>query len=132
LQQYAAASGIPVERAPLPPCVLGRTCRDRITLHHELLPEQELPTLIHELAHWIAHRPIGSSFHGTIFEYEAEAVEALVMSRIGGYERAGEEPDPMHMFREAPTDFLLAASVSRVHLASERICEALGLQERAA
>lgn len=115
-----------LERALLPECVHGRTCRDRITLSAALPPEQELATLIHELAHWLVHRPGGSSHECTLFEYEAEAVEALVLRRIGVSPRA-RAPDPLHMFLENPTDGLLAASVNRARAASERISEALGL-----
>ena len=45
-------------------------------------PEQELLALVHELAHWLAHRERIAAFAlHAIFEYEAEAVEALVMAR---------------------------------------------------
>ncbi len=124
LQRYAEGLGIRVERASLPACVLGRTCRDRITLHHGLAPSEELPTLIHELAHSLVHGAGESGHRCTLFEYEAEAVESLVMARIGVQERAG-VTDPLHGFLETPTDGLLAESVSRVRFASERICEAL-------
>ncbi len=52
------------------------------------------------------------------FEYEAEAVEALVMLQLGLRPR-----------EESPTDGLLPASVSRVVRASRGICGALGLHE---
>ncbi len=124
LQRYAEASGIEITRAPLPACVLGRTCHNRITLRDDLAPEQELPTLIHELAHSIVHRPIVSSTDCTLYEYEAEAVEAVVMARLGTLEHHGAR-DALYGPLETPTDGLLAVSVSRVRVASERIFEAL-------
>ena len=54
-----------------------------ITLRAGLTPEQELPILVHELAHWLAHRDARPGAHCTVFEYEADAVEALVMARLG-------------------------------------------------
>ena len=44
-------------------------------------PEQELTTLEHELAHWLPHRARGEP-NLTVFEYEAEAVESLVIARL--------------------------------------------------
>lgn len=126
LRRYAERSGAYIARAPLPSCVLGHTCRERIRLRPDLTPEQELATLIHELAHWLAHRPGGSSLECTLYEYEAEAVETLVFERLGA--RAGLcAADPLELFYEHPTDGLLAASVSRVRFANERLCEALEL-----
>jgi len=72
---------------------------------------------VHELAHWLAHRDVRCFAHCTVFEYEAEAVEALVMARLGlTHPEAGAAED------------LLSASAARVHFASDRICGALGLQ----
>lgn len=61
----------------------------------------------------------------TVCEYEAEAVEQLVLSRIelSRRDQLCESADQIN-----PTDDLLLASVARVVSASERICGALGLQ----
>ncbi len=99
-----------------------------ITLRSDLNPEQQLLTLVHELAHWLAHRDLGPQphcLHGTIYEYEAEAVEALVMARFG-------LPCPDHLEDSVPTDGLLSSSVSRVVTTTRRICQALGLEQPAA
>ena len=71
-------------RANLPACVHGRIFRDQIT-HARWTAEPrtvELLTLVHELAHWLAHRDAHRAIDCTLFEYEAEAVEALVMARL--------------------------------------------------
>jgi hypothetical protein len=126
LEAFIEASGARVLRADLPPCVHGRICRDLITLRMGLSPEQELLTLVHELAHWLAHRGAHRAMDCTLFEYEAEAVEALVMARLGlpHARYPGRAPHPFQ-----PTDNLLLASVARVVAAAARICAALGLQE---
>ena len=92
-----------------------------------LSPEQELLTLVHELAHWLLHRePQAPAWIARVFEYEAEAVEALVMARLGlPHPQRGVDLDG-----ESPTDNLLSASVTRVIWASRRICGALGLDGR--
>ena len=90
---------------------------DVIVLRLDLDPEQELLTLVHELTHWLAHRDL-SAHHACIFEYEAEAVEAMVMERLGL---------PLARGGCSPTDDLLSASVRRVLWVSGRICDALGL-----
>jgi len=91
-------------------------------------PEQELLTLVHELPHWLVHPDARSYLLCTLFEYEAEAVEALVMVRLGlsaGF-------DPRDRNEDSPTDGLLSASVTRVVRASRGICAALNLNERPA
>ncbi|MGA2187244.1 MAG: ImmA/IrrE family metallo-endopeptidase [Steroidobacteraceae bacterium] len=119
LESYALRSGVRLVRSPLPEAVHGRVSRDLIVLRTDLDPEQELLTLVHELAHWLAHRGVPSHEPSTVFEYEAEAVEALVMARLG-LPRPSDRGD-------SPTDDLLSASVSRVISASSRICDALGV-----
>jgi hypothetical protein len=117
LESYAERSGARLVRSALPDAVHGRMTHDVIELRHDLDPEQELLTLVHELTHWLAHRNI-STQHPCIFEYEAEAVEAMVMARLGlALARDG----------RSPTDDLLSASVRRVRWVCGRICDALGL-----
>lgn len=125
LENYLECSGVCLTRTILPDCVHGRLIRNRIMLRAGLSPEQELVALVHELAHWLVHRNAQSEADCTLFEYEAEAVECLVMYRLG----------PMGVSRECapsgtgcPTDNLLSASVARVDLAAGRICDALGLR----
>lgn len=115
-------------RTTLPESVQGRVVRNQIALRADLDPEQQLLTLVHELTHWLAHReadPHAHCAHCTIYEYEAEAVEALVMARLG-------IPCPTRDLTPpgggSPTDGLLFASVTRVISASARICQALGLE----
>jgi hypothetical protein len=124
LEAYVEHSGARVVRTSLPESVQGRVFSDLITLRAGLNPEQELLTLVHELTHWLAHRAVGTQphcAHGTIFEYEAEAVEELVMRQLG-------LPRPAAgLEEENPTDGLLSASVARVVWASGRICGALGI-----
>ena len=124
LEGYVEYSGARLVRDALPERVQGRVCGDLITLRAGLTPEQELPTLVHELAHWLAHRGACPGIHCTVFEYEAEAVEALVMARLGLRRPAADLADSAF---DDPTDGLLSASVARVILASSRICGALGL-----
>jgi hypothetical protein len=116
LEIYIEHSGARLQRASLPPCVHGRIYRDLITLRADLDPEQELVALIHELAHWLAHRDTRRAMDHTLHEYEAEAVEALVMARLG------------LRCRSSPTDNLLSASVARVTAVGARICAALEAQ----
>jgi hypothetical protein len=125
LEAFIERSGARVQRADLPPCVHGRICRDLITLRSDLSPEQELLALVHELAHWLAHRGAHRAMDCTLFEYEAEAVEAMVMARLGLPHSRYECRAPYHIL---PTDNLLCASVARVTAASAGICGALGLQ----
>jgi hypothetical protein len=128
LESYVERSGVRLIRTTLPEAVHGRVSSDLITLRAGLDPEQELLTLVHELAHWLAHRGMNPTAHCTIFEYEAEAVEALVMSQLG-------LPRPIHASNledDNPTDGLLSASVARVRWASGRICHALGVQRSGA
>jgi hypothetical protein len=121
LEAYLSRCGARLVRGTLPESVHGRMGHDQITVRAGLDSEQELLTLVHEIAHWLAHRNAGlpptHCAACTIFEYEAEAVEALVMSRLG-----------LSRTPQDPTDDLLSASVARVTFASNRICQALGLE----
>jgi len=116
LEGYVECSGAHVVRDALPEWVHARVCGNLITLRAGLTPEQELPALVHELAHWLAHRDVRSEAYRTILEYEAEAVEARVMARLG-LTHSGSDI----------TEDLLTASAARVHFVSDRICGALGL-----
>lgn len=121
LESYLERSGARLLRASLPDCVHGRIYRDLITLRAGLSPEQELPALVHETAHWLAHSDPSTRLMPTLCEYEAEAVEQLVLARIGVPAHASGDDS------YSPTDDLLSSSVARVRFASSRICGALGL-----
>jgi len=123
LEGYVERSGARLVRTALPDWVHGRICCDLITLRAGLSPEQELLALVHELVHWLAHRDACPGPYCTVFEYEAEAVEALVMTRLGMAPPGLDVAD-----FDGPTDGLLSASVTRVNWASSRICGALGLE----
>jgi hypothetical protein len=127
LERYAEDNGARLTRGELPDSVHGRVVEGLITLRARLSPEQELHALVHELAHWLAHRDEWNrapSLTRTVYEYEAEAVEALVMARLG-FAPAG--PDAVAGEESWPTDGLLSSSVARVVSTSRRICRALGL-----
>jgi hypothetical protein len=123
LESYVERSGVRLVRSPLPEWVHGRVFSDRIVLRSDLDPEQELLTLVHELAHWLTHQDPCPQHPCTVFEYEAEAVEALVMARLG----LQSPSDRIDAAGDDPTDDLLSASVKRVVWASSRICDALGV-----
>ena len=125
LEAYIERGGARLVRSNLPPGVHGRIYRDQITLRLGLSPEQELTALIHELTHWLAHRDAHRIIECTLFEYEAEAVEALVLARLGLRDSRFERAAPHHCL---PTDNLLSVSVARVIEASARISAALGLE----
>ena len=125
LEAYLEQSGARLMRCALPECVHGRVFRDLITLRSGLSAEQELSVLVHELAHWLEHSDPTIALPPTVCEYEAEAVEQIVLARLGlprtEFFAAGDWEQP------SPTDDLLSASVVRVRSASSRICGALGL-----
>jgi hypothetical protein len=127
LECYVERCGGCVVRESLPEAIHGGQSRDCITLHAGLDPYQQLLALVHELTHWLAHRdaPQDLSACTTIYEYEAEAVESLVMRRLGlpwpSTDAAAEEFD-------RPTDGLLTSSVARVRSTVRRICQALELE----
>ena len=120
LECYVERCGGCVVRESLPEAIHGELSRDCITLHAGLDPYQQLLALVHELTHWLAHRdaPRDLSACATIYEYEAEAVESLVMGRLG-------LPCPT----DRPTDGLLTSSVTRVRSTALRICQALELAQ---
>ena len=119
LECYVERCGGCVVRELLPEAIHGELSRNCITLHTGLDPYQQLLALVHELTHWLAHRdaPQDLSACATIYEYEAEAVESLVMGRLG-------LPCPTD-----PTDELLTSSVTRVRSTALRICQALELTQ---
>jgi hypothetical protein len=125
LEAYVERSGARLVRTALPECVFGQLRGDVITLRLDLSPEQQLLTLVHELVHWLAHRDARPGLHCTCFEYEAQAVEALVMTRLGYPLPAFDTAD---FGQESPMDGLLSASVARVKWVSGRICGVLGLE----
>jgi hypothetical protein len=126
LECYVERCGGCVVREFLPAAIHGGMSRNCITLHAGLDPYQQLLALVHELAHWLAHRdaPRNLSACATIYEYEAEAVESLVMGRLGlpAEDAAAAELD-------RPTDGLLTSSVTRVRSTVQRICQALELEQ---
>jgi Zn-dependent peptidase ImmA (M78 family) len=128
LECYVEQCGGCVVRELLPEAIHGGMSRDRITLRTGLDPYEQLLALVHELTHWLAHRdaPRDLSACVTIYEYEAEAVENLVMGRLGlpcpAEDAAAEEFD-------RPTDGLLTSSVTRVRSTVRRICQALELEQ---
>jgi hypothetical protein len=127
LERYAARHGAQLSREDLPESVHGSLAGGLITLHARLSPEQELLALVHELTHWLAHRAGGDDapcLSRTVYEYEAEAVEALVMSRLG-FDPANAGADTGEA--SLPTDGLLSSSVARVLRTSRVLCQALGL-----
>ena len=125
LETFIEDRGARVMRTSLPECVHGRVVRNLISLRAGLAPEQEFVALVHELAHWLVHQDVHSSMTCTLFEYEAEAVEAMVMARLE-LPPAAVALCPLRVGK--PTDGLLSASVTRVMLASTRICGALGVE----
>ncbi len=124
LEAFLARSGVSLVRTRLPDWIHGRVRADLITVRADLTPEQELLALVHEITHWLAHRQVSPEHCRTLFEYEAEAVEQLVMAHVG-------LPHPAfwhNSWREHPTDDLLAVSVRRVTWATRRILGALGFE----
>ena len=131
LESYAKRNGATLVRRALPEPIHGSLSRDHIILRFDLSPEQHLLALVHELTHWLAHRNEDSHpalAHYTIYEYEAEAVEALVMTRLG---LAVPERTATPVEDGEPTDGLLPSSVNRVISATRRICQALGVEHPA-
>jgi hypothetical protein len=112
-------------RTPLPEGVHGRLAYDLITVRRGLSPAQELQALVHETAHWLVHRDARGIADRTLFEYEAEAVEILVLAHLG---LPCPRLDLADFGCDSPTDGLLSASVTRVLWASEQISGALGLR----
>jgi hypothetical protein len=107
LEEFCALQGVSVFRTPLRPWVVGRMDENQIVLRSGLSKEQQLLTLIHELTHYLAHRP-EEHLDRTVCEYEAEAVEKLVAGQLG-LKTKGTAIDLTTV-----TDDLLACSVARV------------------
>jgi hypothetical protein len=115
LETYLEHRGARLAHGNLPATVHGRVSGNLITIRKGLNPRQELSALVHESAHWLVHQDPRTPMDCTVFEYEAEAVEALVMARLG-------------LATASRADNLLPASVVRVMFASTRICDALEAQ----
>jgi IrrE N-terminal-like domain len=128
LECYVERRGGCVVRELLPDGIHGGLSQDRITLHAALDPYQQLLALVHELTHWLAHRdrPGDVSACATIYEYEAEAVESLVMGELG---LPCPTEDAVAEDSDRPTDGLLTSSVTRVRSTALRICQALELKQ---
>jgi hypothetical protein len=128
LECYVERCGGCVIRESLPDAIHGGMSRDCITLQAGLDPYEQLLALVHELTHWLAHRNAAHdvSAYATIYEYEAQAVESLVMNRLG---LAGLAEDAAAEGSDRPTDGLLTASVTRVRSTAQRICQALELEQ---
>jgi uncharacterized protein DUF955 len=107
LEEFCSLQGVSVFRTPLRPWVVGRTHGRQVVLRSGLNKEQQLLTLVHELTHFLAHRP-EEHLDRTVCEYEAEAVEKLVACALG-LKGAGPPID-----QATVTDDLLACSVTRV------------------
>jgi hypothetical protein len=116
LERFSQDCGVPVVRNCLAAGVLGRLEERRIVLHAGMQPEQQLLTLVHELAHFISHSQAWPPINRTVCEYEAEAVERWVGAELGVEPHTGEVFDPA-----AVTDDLLACSVLRVRRAAHML-----------
>jgi hypothetical protein len=128
LECYVERCGGCVVREQLPDAIHGGLSRNRITLHASLDPQQQLLALVHELTHWLVHRDVADApgACATIYEYEAEAVESLVMNRLG---LPCPADDVLAAGWYCPTDGLLTSSVRRVLSTVGRICQALELEQ---
>jgi hypothetical protein len=128
LECYVERCGGCVVREPLPDAIHGGLSRNRITLHAGLDPHEQLLALVHELTHWLAHRDVADAPDAcaTIYEYEAEAVESLVMNRLG---LPCPADDVLAAGWYCPTEGLLNSSLTRVLSAVGRICQALELEQ---
>jgi hypothetical protein len=128
LECYVERCGGCVVREPLPDAIHGGLSRNRISLQAGLDPHQQLLALVHELTHWLAHRDVADApgACATIYEYEAEAVESLVMNRLG---LPCPPDDALAAGWYRPTDGLLTSSLTRVLATAGRICQALELEQ---
>ena len=118
LEEFSALRGVAVPRTHLSPWVVGRVDENQIVLRHGLSKEQQLLTLVHELTHFLAHRP-EVQLNRTVCEYEAEAVEKLVACQLGVKE-LGAAVD-----LNSVTDDLLACSVTRVRWVARTLLTAV-------
>jgi hypothetical protein len=118
LEKFSALHGVSVFRTPLSPWVVGRMDAKLVILRSGLSKEQQLLTLIHELTHFLVHRP-EEHVNRTVCEYEAEAVEKLVAAQLG-LKGLGTAIDLATV-----TDDLLACSVARVRWVAQTLLAAL-------
>ena len=118
LEEFSARHGVAVFRTPLSPWVVGRIHEKQVILRNGLSKEKQLLTLIHELTHFLAHRP-EEHIDRTVCEYEAEAVEKLVAGQLG-LKAMGTAIDLTTV-----TDDLLACSVARVRQVAGTLLTAL-------
>jgi hypothetical protein len=118
LEEFGALHGVSVFRTPLSAWVMGRMDQKQVVLRSGLSKEQQLLTLIHELTHFLAHRP-EEHLNRTVCEYEAEAVEKLVAAQLG-LKDWGAAID-----LNTVTDDLLACSVARVRWVARTLLTAV-------
>jgi hypothetical protein len=118
LEEFSALHGVSVFRTPLSPWVVGRMDQQQVVLRSGLSKEQQLLTLVHELTHFLAHRP-DEQLNRTVCEYEAEAVEKLVAGQLG-LKNLGTAID-----LNTVTDDLLACSVARVRWVARTLLKAV-------
>jgi hypothetical protein len=118
LEEFSALRGVSVFRTPLSPWVVGRMDENQIVLRSGLSKEQQILTLVHELTHFLAHRP-EQQLDRTVCEYEAEAVEKLVAGQLG-LKNLGNAID-----LNTVTDDLLACSVARVRWVARALLTAV-------
>ncbi len=118
LEEFCALQGVSVFRSALSAWVVGRMDEKQIVLRSGLSKEAQLLTLIHELTHFLAHRP-DAQLNRTVCEYEAEAVEKLLAAQLGlrGRDAAIDQ--------DAATDDLLACSVVRVRWVARTLLSAV-------
>jgi hypothetical protein len=118
LEEFCALRGVSVFRTPLSPWVVGRMAENQVVLRSGLSKEKQLLTLIHELTHFLAHRP-EQQLDRTVCEYEAEAVEKLVAGQLGLKDLG----TPIDL--TTVTDDLLACSVVRVRWVAQTLLAAV-------
>jgi hypothetical protein len=118
LEAFSVQLGVSVFRTHLSPWVVGQTHGRQIVLRSGLSKEQQLLTLVHELTHFLAHRP-DAQLNRTVCEYEAEAVEKLVACQLG-LQDPGAAVD-----LNSVTDDLLACSVARVRWVAQTLLTAV-------
>lgn len=125
LEAFSAQHGVTVFRTSLSPWVLGCVDQHQIVLRSGLSKKAQLLTLVHELTHFLAHRP-DAQLNRTVCEYEAEAVEKLVACQLG-LKDLGMPIDPATV-----TDDLMACSVTRVRSVARTLLAAVQDAQRAA
>jgi hypothetical protein len=118
LEEFSALRGVSVFRTHLSPWVVGRVHGRQLVLRCGLSKEQQLLALVHELTHFLVHRP-EAQLNRTVCEYEAEAVEKLVAGNMG-LRNPGAAID-----LTTATDDLLACSVTRVRWVARTLLTAL-------